>query len=395
MDLKIALALFILALTYTSVYLYRLATGLAFYFIQVVAHSLAAMLIWDDIKDQLVYNRLTAVVLPLALIYIPAYMMLGFWRGFGMTPYSTSPTGVLINVLYTSSRVLSVEFIRAYAVDRLKYRHKSLAVYIPTLSAWLLTWFPYPLLSLTLSLDSLKLVYRYFAPSLIGSLFSTFIALNRGALSSVIYNLIPQVFMRISPILPRLDWLIEGTFNVIVPLVGFSIVLQHGVVSRASLRRARIQARAVARMALYFTAVVASIIATQGYIGFRLYVISSGSMEPTLRVGDIILICSYCRDIEVGDIVAYVSRWGVIVHRVVDLQEGLSYVITKGDANRDPDIEPVPLKNVLGKVVFSVPALGHISILARKLLTGSPQHAILAMATTLLIALCVFKRPKA
>ena len=85
------------------------------------------------------------------------------------------------------------------------------------------------------------------------------------------------------------------------------------------------------------------------YTGFQLSVIPSGSMEPEINVGDIIILTKVDEDsIEEGDIVAFynninmngVWRYERIVHRVVEVDDSgpVTTYITKGDANDGDDI---------------------------------------------------------
>ncbi len=83
--------------------------------------------------------------------------------------------------------------------------------------------------------------------------------------------------------------------------------------------------------------------------GFQLSVIPSGSMEPEIGVGDIIILTPVDQNhIEEGDIVAFynyinmngVWRYERIVHRVIDIETvgGEEHYITQGDANDSIDI---------------------------------------------------------
>lgn len=79
--------------------------------------------------------------------------------------------------------------------------------------------------------------------------------------------------------------------------------------------------------------------------GYYVFFVSSGSMEPKLKIGDVILVKkepSY----EVGDIVTYTLDDAYITHRVVDF-DGES-VILKGDANSAID-QPINIRSVVGK----------------------------------------------
>ncbi len=90
-----------------------------------------------------------------------------------------------------------------------------------------------------------------------------------------------------------------------------------------------------------------------------LAVVSSWSMEPTLHVGDIVIVVG-SESYSVGDIVIYESPSGLIVHRIIGI-EGNAYV-TKGDANPFPDSIHPPPTSIKGKVVFVIPYIGAIKL---------------------------------
>ncbi len=93
-------------------------------------------------------------------------------------------------------------------------------------------------------------------------------------------------------------------------------------------------------------------------MGYSVYRISSGSMEPTLKVGEVILSKS-CdpESIAVGDIVTYEGQRGefkdkIVTHRVERgpySQSGERYIVTKGDNNPASD-SPVNVNDILGKM---------------------------------------------
>lgn len=97
--------------------------------------------------------------------------------------------------------------------------------------------------------------------------------------------------------------------------------------------------------------------------GWRLDAVMSGSMEPAFRVGGVIVSKPVePGEISAGDIIVYRSGETLITHRVVDVinESELSF-ITKGDANEDPDMSPVPASSVVGKVFFDLPYLGYLA----------------------------------
>jgi signal peptidase len=111
--------------------------------------------------------------------------------------------------------------------------------------------------------------------------------------------------------------------------------------------------------------------------------VASGSMIPTLQVGDLIIVQGV-KPTEItaapapeGDIIVFFNpRKGfrdpndLIVHRAVDKfydeGEGKWYFKTQGDANSGPDPREVPEDYLVGKVVFfRIPIVGFITFLMR------------------------------
>lgn len=90
----------------------------------------------------------------------------------------------------------------------------------------------------------------------------------------------------------------------------------------------------------------------------------SGSMEPTYPVGSMLFVRSVDpADVRAGDVITYQNSPdspSFTTHRVVQVErttDGTSFV-TKGDANRSEDRDPVPAGAVRGRVWFHIPWAG-------------------------------------
>ena len=93
----------------------------------------------------------------------------------------------------------------------------------------------------------------------------------------------------------------------------------------------------------------------------------SGSMEPTIKIGDLIVIDLEDRGYIIGDIVTYYDEVHTFVtHRIIDVREGK--FITKGDFNNAED-RPLDRSNIVGKYMFSIPYIGNIINLIRNKFT--------------------------
>ena len=90
--------------------------------------------------------------------------------------------------------------------------------------------------------------------------------------------------------------------------------------------------------------------------GFGASVVLSGSMEPALSVGDL-LIAQSRETYKTGDIVIYQSGRTPVVHRIVAMDD--QTVTTQGDANNTPDT-PFQKELIKGKVILVIPIIGYL-----------------------------------
>lgn len=98
-------------------------------------------------------------------------------------------------------------------------------------------------------------------------------------------------------------------------------------------------------------------------MGVQPYAIVSGSMTPALPVGSVVYAESIDgSQLREGDVAAFWRNDDVIVHRVLTIDEDSQELVTKGDANAEADMHSVPFRNVLGRVVFSLPMGGSFLI---------------------------------
>ena len=100
--------------------------------------------------------------------------------------------------------------------------------------------------------------------------------------------------------------------------------------------------------------------------GLQTHTVESGSMEPTLKVGGMIICKSTpVSNIEVGDIIGFNAQDNEkVTHRVIEISDksGKLWFQTKGDANEDPDPDLIsPTRDTVDRVIFHIPYLGFIS----------------------------------
>lgn len=102
-------------------------------------------------------------------------------------------------------------------------------------------------------------------------------------------------------------------------------------------------------------------------ISFKPYVIQSGSMEPSIMTGDMVIVKSE-PEYQVNDVITFTDESDrVVTHRVlkkINDQASLEYE-TKGDANQSSDSQAIPYEKVIGKVHLVIPKLGFVVAFAQ------------------------------
>lgn len=96
--------------------------------------------------------------------------------------------------------------------------------------------------------------------------------------------------------------------------------------------------------------------------GYQLKIVLSGSMEPAIETGSIIIIKqtdaehSYAE----GDVITFTTKDNVpVTHRIVEAKE--NEYITQGDNNGGIDFDPVLPQNIVGKYTgVTIPYIGYV-----------------------------------
>ena len=107
--------------------------------------------------------------------------------------------------------------------------------------------------------------------------------------------------------------------------------------------------------------------------GYKSFIIVSGSMEPYLKVGDLIVV----KDIDIdkiskGDIISFWEGETLVTHRVEEVlkENGEKSFKTKGDNNNKIDESLVTISNIEGICKFKIPKVGKIILYSQNIWGG-------------------------
>lgn len=109
---------------------------------------------------------------------------------------------------------------------------------------------------------------------------------------------------------------------------------------------------------------IAGVLGVPQIFGNKVYSVLSASMMPTYPIGSVVFVKKISTEnIEIGDVITFKASGfdALATHRVTGINYDDKSFTTKGDNNNAEDIYPVEFENVIGRVYFSIPLIGHIT----------------------------------
>lgn len=114
--------------------------------------------------------------------------------------------------------------------------------------------------------------------------------------------------------------------------------------------------------------------------GYAVLEVVSGSMEPAIKPGDMIIINTKDNSYKKGDIVTFRDESNFVTHRIVSIND--EEIVTKGDSNNAED-KAITKKNVVGKYVAKISNAGRI-------LSSFKSPLTMVMIFIIGILVCIF-----
>jgi len=341
----------------------------------------------------------------IAAFQISSLIFAAFFTGFGRSPYLFTPIAIAMNIAYFSSTLLGLEFSRAYLIKSCSKRKIFIGIGLISLFYTLISLPLTKFLTLGAPADTAKFLGSDLLPALAQSLLATYLALLGGPTASIAYLGTLQAFEWLSPILPNPTWTIKALITTLIPAIGFLTInqtvspfklMRTGIISRLEATGRTRKAKKSISLSWTAIAIIAVILvwSSTGLLGFQPNIIASGSMTPTLDIGDIVVtVQTHPEAIKVGDIIQYWREGepAPIIHRVIETYKsgGATYFVTKGDANNAPD-DPITPTQTVGKLIITIPKLGWVSITLKTAIAETITfftNNIVAAYTTLAVAL--------
>ena len=304
-----------------------------------------------------------------AVAGIMAVYAAGLLEGFGKSPYDLSFRGILVNVFYLGFMAAGMELSRAWFLNVL-FRRRPVAGVVLTSLVYSLFWFSLNrVMSISEGLEAVKFIGSIYFPALSENVLASYLAFWGGALPALIYRGTLLAFRWFLPVLPDLNWITTALVGTFAP--AFGLIMIHQLFMGESSKAGRKSGDEGSPFGWFATSAVCVLIIwfSVGVFSYFPTAIVSGSMAPEIGVGDVIIVKrETAAAVNVGDIIQFKDGEVRIAHRVVEIGEdeaGRKVFWTKGDANKNLDADPVLPEQVIGKVVYTIPKVGWVTLWAR------------------------------
>jgi signal peptidase len=308
-----------------------------------------------------------------ALIFIVASFMIGFFiDGLGKSPYSHSLIGMLLNILVIGSALIGRELVRNYLVNSMTKNENYIIFISVSLFMTLTTTSFTSIINLKGYEGMIKFIAQHVAPEFSHNLFATYLVFLGGTLPSIIYMSVIKGVHWLSPILPNHQWITAALVGVMCPV--FSLTAMQNIFMKESKQLKAKDKDEESVLSWIITSLLSIGIIWFSVGVFPIYpsVIATGSMEPMIKPGDVILV-KKITDMEgidrlkVGDVMQFRSGSILITHRIIEIleEESIKSYRTKGDNNSVADSELVKPEDIKGTIINVVPKIGWPTLLIK------------------------------
>lgn len=263
--------------------------------------------------------------------------------------------------------ILIREFFRAMAVTFIPctVKHKFITGIIIAFSFSLAELFVTGFLQTNRFQDSILEFIIYSSVIIAKSALLTSITTTGGMLPAFLYAAVTEAGMLLIPFEPIMNLRAKSLIDIILCMM-FLIVMDCAF-GKSEEKPLKPKNRKFKAIKISSVCIVAALFLSFfcGFLPWQPVSIATGSMQPEISVGDMVIISKTENDnIEIGDIIQFKRNSYTVVHRVVQITEidGQKFYTTKGDANNSNDNGLVSSDDIIGKAVAAIPYIGRLSL---------------------------------
>ena len=203
-------------------------------------------------------------------------------------------------------------------------------------------------------------------PTISTNIFCSYVCYKAGYKCSIFYLLIKSLYVYIAPIIPNPSEYLYSVIELLVPMLFLLKIYRFFQKDQDEEVVREYHKNKLYHLILPALIVIFLVYITSGNFYYHAIAIASGSMEPNISKGDVVVIekdTNY-EKVELGQIIAYRKGNIIVVHRLINKLkvDGKYYLYTKGDANDSPDNYEITEDMFIGIVNIKVPFIGYPTV---------------------------------
>lgn len=356
-----------------NVFVKNILTEYTIFFFLLVLFLISIYLVGFEKQKILVEKRVLKQIIFYTLSFLIIKYGLGLLVGFLSTSYSLT----IVNIFKNSFPILLiiiVEELYRYNICKKGEKNK-LIIYI---SVIIFTLIDVSLIISNYNLNdlesTLKLLITVVCPNIFKNAMLSDFSKKYGFKSCIIYQLIMNLYIYIIPIFPNLDEYLESIVMSLLPMFILIFVnMQFEMKTAEDIINKHVISKIFS--GILISIIIITICLFSNLFPWWIAIIGSGSMTPTINVGDAIIIDKISEKeiskLEVGDILVFKVDKSIYTHRIVniDVKNDEYYIKTKGDRKGNVvDDWIIRNKDIIGTVKFKISYIGYPTVWLNNLL---------------------------
>lgn len=305
-------------------------------------------------------NVLIEIIITL-LIFFLIYYIFGFFIGFIKTNNYYNFNGIINYILPIILIIIFKELLRYEMLvksEGCKFLIISTCFLLIVFD--ILSSFHY--INLNTKYELFLFLSLYLIPTISNNILCSYLSVMSGFKPSILYQFVMQLYFYLLPIVPDINDYLKSIINLLLPLI---------ICRRIYILFEKEKDKVLSRdknkysyFLLFFTTLLIIILVyfVSGYFKYQAIAIASGSMNPAINKGDVVIIKKLNKKsrLKKKDIIAYKYNNITIVHRIVNIVsvKGENIYYTKGDANNNDDRYTIKENMIDGQVCFNIKYLG-------------------------------------
>lgn len=212
--------------------------------------------------------------------------------------------------------------------------------------------------------ETFLFIALYLLPAISSNALCTYISIKNGYKPVILYLMILRLYPYLLPIVPNPSQYIVSVIDFAAPfLLWRRIYLFYQKEQDREVSRDYHQKRHIIPLITALILVGIMVYFTSGYFHYHAIAVASGSMNPNVKKGDVVVIEKIEGNYDLlqeGQVIAYRYDGVIIVHRLIKITKYKDhyYFYTKGDANSREDNWTVEEDMIIGIINYKVSYIG-------------------------------------